>query len=249
MKRILIGLVLTLTYFNSLGQFQFRPNNAIEVRNLGGQLLKYPWAGGICAGQFQQMDLDNDGLQDLVVFDRGDGRFICWLRKIEHGQTVWHHRPDLASSFPEIQHWCRLIDYDGDGRVDLFAANNGNIDVYKNISTGSAPQFQQTFTRLNADFGFGFPIRVFVLNMDYPGIDDLDGDGDIDFLAFDNGDIGFINYYRNMAVERYNRRDTFDLIAASRCYGRFAENQTNSDLVLGLTPNCTYPPIHLSFFL
>lgn len=242
MGRIIFGLFLLMMSHSLYAQFQFSPGSGIPVRKLNGQLLKYPWVGGISAGQFQQMDLDNDGLQDLVVFDRGDSRFLCWLRKIENGQTVWHYAPDLGSNFPKTEHWIRLIDYDGDGRIDLFTAINGNINVYRNVSTGTVPQFALTFTRLDADFGFGFPIRILVMNMDYPGLDDLDGDGDIDVLAFDNFDIGFINYYRNMAMERYNRRDTFDLVVGSRCYGRFAESQLNSELILGLTADCVNPP-------
>jgi hypothetical protein len=115
------------------------------------------------------------------------------------------------------------------------------VRVYKNVSTGNTPQFQLTVNRLQADFGFGFPLFIFVLNMDIPAIADLDGDGDIDILAFDNFDVGSINYHRNMSVERYARRDTFDYLVTSRCYGLFYENQNNSSIVLNVNRDCSLP--------
>lgn len=221
--------------------FQFRPSEGMEVYSLNNTQLKYPWAGGIGAGQFQQIDLNLDGLQDLVVFDRADSRYMAWIRVMENGQISWKFRPDYAAVFPQTDNWCRLIDYDGDGKADLFTSLNGSVRVFKNVSSGGLPQFQLMVNRLEADFGFGFPLTIFVLNMDIPAIADLDGDGDIDILAFDNFDVGSINYHRNMSMERYGRRDTFDYLVTSRCYGLFYENQNNSSIVLNINRDCSLP--------
>ncbi|MDV7400022.1 hypothetical protein RZS08_51880, partial [Arthrospira platensis SPKY1] len=35
-----------------------------------GSLLDLPWAGGLNAPQFSSIDLNQDGLDDLVVFER-----------------------------------------------------------------------------------------------------------------------------------------------------------------------------------
>jgi len=242
MKKIFATALLV--YFSLLLQaqnFQFRPSEGMDVYTLNNTLLKYPWAGGIGAGQFQQIDLNQDGLEDLVVFDRGDSRFMTWIRTIENGQISWKFRPDYAAVFPATDNWYRLIDYDGDGKADLFTALNGSVRVYKNVSTGSVPQFQLMVNRLQADFGFGFPITIFVLNLDLPAIADVDGDGDIDILAFDNFDVGSINFHRNMSMERYGRRDTFDYLVTSRCYGLFFENQINSSIFLNLNRDCSLP--------
>ncbi len=223
--------------------FQFRPDAGLAVKDTAFHTLAFPWAGGIGAGQFQQMDLNSDGLQDLVVFDRGDSRLMTWIRAIENGQIKWHFRPDYAACLPKITNWFRLLDYDNDGKTDLITANNGSVDIYKNVSTGTVPQFQRVIHKLTADFGFGpgFMVPVYVLNIDYPGIDDLDGDGDVDILAFDSFDTGMINYYRNMAAERYSRTDTFDMLVTSRCYGLFYENQNSSAIIMNLKNDCSFP--------
>lgn len=242
MKKIFAtGLLVCFSLLLQAQHFQFRPGEGIDVYSLNNTLLKYPWAGGIGAGQFQQMDLNQDGLQDLVVFDRADSRYMTWVRTIENGQISWKFRPDYAAVFPATNNWCRLIDYDGDGKADLFTALNGSVRVFKNISTGTVPQFQLQVNRLEADFGFGFALTIFVLNLDIPAIADVDGDGDIDILAFDNFDVGSINYHRNMSMERYGRRDTFDYVVTSRCYGLFFENQNNSSIFLNLNADCSIP--------
>lgn len=242
MKKIFAtGLLFCCSLLVQAQHFQFRPGEGIEVYSLNNTLLKHPWAGGIGAAQYQQIDLNLDGLEDLVVFDRADSRYMTWIRVMENGQISWKFRPDYAAVFPQTDNWCRLVDYDGDGKADLFTALNGSVRVYKNVSTGSVPQFQLVVNRLEADFGFGFPLTIFVLNMDIPAIADLDGDGDIDILAFDNFDVGSINYHRNMSMERYSRRDTFDYLVTSRCYGLFYENQNNSSIVLNINRDCSLP--------
>jgi len=247
MKKIFAtGFLICFSLLLQAQSFQFRPGEGMEVHGLNNTLLKYPWAGGIGAAQFQQVDLNQDGLDDLVVFDRADSRYMTWLRVIENGQISWKFRPDYAATLPATDNWCRFIDYDGDGKADLFTALNGSVRVFKNVSSGPVPQFQLAVNRLEADFGFGFALTIFVLNIDIPAIADVDGDGDIDILAFDNFDVGSINYHRNMSMERYGRRDTFDYMVTSRCYGLFFENQNNSSIILNLNADCSMPPARTS---
>lgn len=245
MKKHLSTLLLMLLPGLLFAQsFQFRPGSGVDVFDMQANKLSHPFAGGLVASQFQQVDLNNDGLKDLVAFDRGDNRIMCWLRVFENGQQRWRFSPDHAAIFPSVLNWFHLVDFNGDGREDLITASpSGGARVFVNQNNGFNISWQLYLNDLIADFGFGpgFNVPFFALSIDYPAVADLDGDGDIDLLSFDIFYTGQINYYRNMAKERYNRTDTFDLLVTSRCYGLFFENQSNSDIVQ-INDDCSYTP-------
>lgn len=48
-------------------------DSAIAVSSKGANLLN-PWAGGLNAPQFLKMHLNNDDIEDLVVFDRTNSK-------------------------------------------------------------------------------------------------------------------------------------------------------------------------------
>lgn len=245
MKKHLSTLLLMLLPGLLFAQaFQFRPGSGVTVLDGQAKSLAYPFAGGMVAPQFQQVDLNNDGIKDLVAFDRGDNRIMCWLRVTENGQQSWQFSPDYAAIFPPLLYWVHLVDFNGDGREDLITASpSGGARVYVNQNNGFNISWQLYLNDLIADFGFGpgFNVPFFALSIDYPAVADLDGDGDIDLLSFDIFYSGQINYYRNMAKERYNRVDTFDLLVTSRCYGLFFEDQSSSDIIQ-INDDCSYTP-------
>jgi hypothetical protein len=85
-------------------------------------LTKIGWASSVCAG-----DYDNDGSIDLFVtyygsnvlyHNRGDGRFEDATAKagLPSGATRWGSG-------------CTFVDYDRDGRLDLFVANYLKFDL------------------------------------------------------------------------------------------------------------------------
>ncbi|MFN3530554.1 MAG: FG-GAP-like repeat-containing protein [Bacteroidia bacterium] len=211
---------------------------------VNGRTLQYPWAGGLTTPQFQEIDLDGDGLEDLVVYERLDQKVLPFLRKLENGQYKLQFAPDYLRVLPDIRDWFVIVDFNGDGKKDIFTSSNGSVAVYENISNTGRPEFRLRTNMLDAMWDFGFRAGVLAMNMDIPGIADLDGDGDIDIIAFDNFDIGKINYFRNMSVERYGHADSLDFKVTSRCWGLFEENPFSSDILIGLAPNC-FPPMPL----
>jgi len=203
-----------------------------------GYTLKYPWAGGLTAPQFGEMDVNGDGLKDLIVFDRTDETIQVWTRRVENNQVSYALAPGYSTLFPAIRNWMFLIDFNQDGRVDLFCGGNGSAMVYENIGTAGRPQFRLRTALLDAFYEFGFRASILIMNMDKPGIGDFDGDGDIDVASFDNFEIGKINYYRNMSIERFGHADSLDYVVRSRCWGLFEEDPTSSDIRLNLATNC-----------
>ncbi len=219
---------------------QFRPVLLVPVVEVGGRTLAHPWAGGMACPQWHSMDLNGDGLQERIVFDRVDQSIMIYER-VGILPVAWVPAPRYIPLFPRFNSWVELADFDGDGDEDIFCSTNGGIALYRNNGVGQVPRFSLRSPSITALWDFGFRTAIYVLSIDRPGIADLDGDGDLDILAFDNFEIGKINYFRNFSRERYGHSDSLDYVQVSRCWGRLVENQLSSQVILGLDTNCQTP--------
>lgn len=202
------------------------------VRDVEGRLLKCPWAGGMNACQFGTLDLDGDGLDDLVVFDRHGGRISCFLNRGDRGEIRYDYAPEYASAFPELSDWVVFADYDGDGRNDLFTYSEGwaGIKVYRNVSADEVA-FELTCYPYLTSLQGGGEVNILATYADYPAIVDLDGDGDLDILTF--GVFGvFVEKHQNMSVERYGVLDSLVFERNDYCWGRVAESEEDNRMYL-----------------
>jgi hypothetical protein len=186
------------------------------------------------------MDLNGDGVQERIVFDRVDQSLMVFERTGTI-PAAWIPAPRYIPLFPRFNSWVEMADFDGDGQEDIFCSTNGGIALYRNNGVGQVPRFSLRSPLITAFWDFGFRSAIYVLSIDRPGIADLDGDGDLDIISFDNFEIGKINLFRNFSKERYGHSDSLDYVQVSRCWGRLVENQLNSQVLLGLDTNCQTP--------
>ncbi len=209
----------------------------------GSKQLHYPFAGGMSAPQFSEIDLDNDGQKDLFVFDRNGNVVSTYLNKGYKGVINYAYAPEYVSLFPNIHTWCLLHDFNGDGIEDIFKAPDvlgvAGIEVWR----GSRENGQLKFTKIkNPSFPAdvltyrinGSVTNIYVSIVDILGIYDLDNDGDTDILTFEP-DGSYLYSYVNKAVENGFGRDTFVMEFSDRCFGKFIENQFNEQITL--SPN------------
>lgn len=220
---------------------QFRPQASGPAVRVGNRLLLHPWAGGMACPQFHSLDLDGDGIEERMVFERVDQSLMIYQRSGTGPAYTWLPAPRFLPLFPRLDSWVELGDFDGDGHKDLFTANNGSVRVYRNNGTGQNPRYSLRTQALQAMMQFGFRTAIYVNTIDRPGLADLDGDGDLDFLAFDFFEIGKINYFRNYSRERFGHSDSLDFVQESLCWGRLVENQLSSQVILGLDTFCQLP--------
>ena len=232
--RNLLFPILTILPLWAAAQFTLAPAYP-PVRDGAGRTLDLAWLGGLNAPQYLETDLDGDGRTDLYLFDRaGDAQLA--LRRTADGS--WTPAPELTRGFPaDLTDWAILRDYDGDGIDDLFAysalfqgfrVHRGGRDATGLLTFPSEP----TFAGLRYPFNGG-TIAIFVTAIDYPAVDDLDGDGDLDILTFSVGG-GYVEYYRNYSVERGFGRDSLVYELESDCWGGFFESGLSP--VLDLAP-------------
>ena len=211
-----------------------------------GKLLKSPFAGGLRAGQFSEIDLNGNGIKDLFVFDRNGDIFMTFINDGIPGQISYSHDPTYEVLFPRMHSWALIKDFNDDGIEDIFTASGDGvfgIEVWRGRRDGNGLYFE----KMKFDFGNpgdymkvripnGTFVNVYVSNIDLPTMIDVDGDGDMDVLAFEP-DGSNVWYYRNQAMEKGLGKDTFDMVIADICFGKFTENDFNETIYLSENPN------------
>jgi enediyne biosynthesis protein E4 len=128
--------VLLLNGTTLSGPITGQPRNPVLYRNNGkGQLTELArlpvegWAQGVCAG-----DYDNDGKTDLLITYFGQNRLF---RNRGAGKFDDVSAPaGLPSTGVRFGSGCTFLDYDRDGRLDLFIANYVNLDLEKTPRPG-----------------------------------------------------------------------------------------------------------------
>lgn len=180
----------------SFGQQNYTFDQSIPVFTSEGQITM-PFTPGINAAQFQEMDTNGDGREELVVWDINSRRILVFAFDGEK----FSYLPAMGFYFPsDVNGFLVLADFDGDGRKDLFTSSPFGIKAYKNITPpGSAiPQWEVAQNFLRLDNGS----NVTANNLDTPLFIDIDGDGDLDILTFNFAMGDYIEFYRNTSVER-----------------------------------------------
>lgn len=204
-----------------LGQITFLPNTEFTVTK-NSQIMEMPWCGGFNAPQFSRVDLNLDGKEDLIAFDRADKQVTPLINTGGAGQVSYQYAPVFKQKFPESRGWMLMRDYNGDGKKDVFyCLSGGNVSLSTNTSSTSLSFSNYS----NAIAGPQYPggvIPFYVPNEDIPAIYDVNGDGDLDILTF--GVLGVsMEYIKNFSVERTGNSDSLDLELRNYCWGHFLE--------------------------
>ena len=221
MKKKFITILLLFTFRIFYGQIP-------ELK----KSFAFPWAGGMNSVQFGELDINRDGIKDLVVFDRQGNRIMPFINHGTENTIDYTFEPQYVSCFPQLYDWAIFADYNNDGKADIFTYSPGwaGMLVYKNISDNTLKFKIEVTPYLTSEYSGG-EINILVTYADYPAISDLDNDGDLDILTF-WGLGSFVEMHKNMSVENYGNADSLKFKHTETCWGHFAESDESNMLFL-----------------
>ncbi len=186
-----------------------------------------PWAGGLNAAQYSTMDVDLDGREDIVVFDRMASKVITFLNT----GSQYLYAPQYENSFPDgITNWLLLRDYNCDGKKDIFTGDILGMKVYTNVTQtdSKGPQWEpylfysgdgNTPSKVLLTEGFSGLINLQLQFDDLPAIVDADGDGDLDIFTVQFVGNGTIEFHENITT----KCDTLKFKRITRTWGGVTE--------------------------
>ncbi len=226
---LLLG-ILVWPLQHALSQFGFEYNDSIEVIR-GPKPLAYPWGGGLNYPQVSDFDFDFDGDLDLFIFDRSREEIRVLSQEFD---IVPYYKPvyNAAQLFPnDIRYRATMVDYDYDGRKDLWCYGIGGLKVYRNIGDlANGLQWEVAKDLVMTDY-LGNYVNLYVSSSDIPAIVDVDFDGDIDVLTFHQGG-KYLEYHQNQSMELYGIPDSLVFELKNECWGKFSEDAITNNVLL-----------------
>ncbi|MBI1183483.1 T9SS type A sorting domain-containing protein [bacterium] len=192
------------------------------VQNADTSVLGF--AGGLQSPYFGNIDLDNDGVEELVAWDVFNDRKMVYQRSGTAGNYHYILQKDLEEVLPRMAAFSLFLDVDGDGLTDVVTGED-KLRVFFNASSDSV-RFSAPGKVLKYQTPDGDEPIVFQIG-EQPTMADIDGDGRPDVLVFDNNGQRVI-YYRNISK---GKSLLFEEVTTK--WGFFIENGLNFDISLG----------------
>jgi len=226
----LLRLSFILLPITLQAQFTYVLEQDVPVKNADGSAVPMPWVGGINAAHYNTMDLDNDGKDDLVLYDRNADKIMTFVNR----ENQYQYAPQYESSFPdEVTNWILLRDYNCDGKKDIFTGDILGIKVFTNVTQPGQPMAWEQFffysgagrtkSSVLLSLGFSGLINVQLQFDDLPSLLDADGDGDLDLFDMRFVGNGTVEYHKNFSIERYGTCDSLTFERQTQRWGGVTE--------------------------
>lgn len=224
-------------------------SDSVTFRNSNGDILADPFTGGIESPKFFKMELNGDNKEDLIVFDRKNTKISTYINNGGFNNSIYRHSPEFEYLFPKGRNNYYIIDVDRDGFKDIICGDpiQNWVNFYKNDGK-IAPELHFTFQSNLKYLHFSPPApgeknTLANLNQHIPALEDLDNDGDLDFITLGIFG-GNLEVYYNMQEEKGLPKDSLDFILGELCFGYFTEGTDNSINIAGCNSQKYYTRRH-----
>jgi hypothetical protein len=240
-KALLFLLFLPVLVF---GQQKFQITGIPVFKN--GNALQNPWVGGLNNPVISPIDLNQDSLMDMFIYDKAGWKPLAFLNTGSAHQASFTYAPQYDPMFPrELRDWAVIKDYNRDGVGDIFAlTTNSDIMVFKGTRNGTNLVYNKIYQKLNYHYGSSGTDHIWTFSDNIPVMMDIDNDGDLDVLASDIGGGTVLNFYQNQAVENHMSPDSLVFDIASNCWGHFIENSSDCGVTLAQCKTGSPGPQH-----
>lgn len=236
---ILIGLLLGIINIASSQDFSLMPENIFK--EVAGKNLAF--AGGLRAPQLSKADLNLDGIDDIVLFEKEGELIVPLIRNMSNSKL--EYRPEYRDLFPPARNWLLMRDFNRDGIMDIFCSPTQSpipgVEVWKGKIVGNQLQFELVHFAGPLGNVLTIPVgntsvQIYVSVADLPDIRDVDGDGDLDILSFEPAG-STVYLHKNMEKERNLPADSLQFTLGDICFGKFVESGFSQEIKLSQSPS------------
>lgn len=198
----------------------------LNYRNAGSEVsillksdpLPNAWTGGLNASTITSIDCNLDKKEDLIVFDRLHNKALVFLN--QHNQHIYSK--EASEKLPNLSKYVLAFDYNIDDKKDIFTSSALGITVFKNISSTNDLVFEKVADPIFTYYPPAYS-NMYIGTNDVPSLTDVDNDGDMDILHFNNSTGVSAVWERNMSIEKYGKPDSLDFKQTDDCWGGFQE--------------------------
>ena len=232
-------LLLLLLFYPLIILAQQKPQvwNGIEFK-VNNSLVETPYTGGFNNPVFSRADINNDGKEDLVVFEKSESRFYTFLNIGITGEIKYEFAPEYAAHFPAVDEFALLDDYNCDDIPDLFyySPQGAGIAVAYGEWLGNN---KLSFIEINRQLRYIGGANIYADPVKLPSFVDVNKDGDLDIIIFEQQDFT-VGYYENQSQELGFGCDSLIYKKITNCWGYFCECSTidNSISLNHTSPAC-----------
>lgn len=232
----LLVILLILTKFYAPAQL-FTHSFEPIFQDESGTKLEMALVGGLNHPQFSNIDLNGDGNLDLLVYDRSGDALLTFISNKDGAVVNWKYDPMYEQFFPKGKEFYLLKDFNNDGRPDIWTYSEAyagdSVILYRNV-TKSLPSFEAVKKLYAYDLVNYVPFnpnkKISQVLGCIPGIEDLDGDGDIDYVTNLNVTGSSMILNANNSIDSSKSLEDISFYIPDKCYGGIDE--VDNELIL-----------------
>lgn len=219
MKRWIILAIMTGFAGTACAQYLV-PDTTVPVFG-AGDYLSQPWVGGLNQAQISVADFDGDGTDEVFIYDRGAIQPKIFSFDSQLQEWIWLSGKETY--FPNLATWAIAADLNCDDLPDLITGKPDTPGV--TVYLGKGPYTWESPFDLRDQNG----MLVYVLEIDLPGLGDIDGDGDPDLVSMNAAGTQALLY------ENTGDCDSLSFTLVNECWGGFTEGGLSSQIFLNTT--------------